>query len=149
MPNTIRPQSDTKPQSAGHTAEPWAVCGYGGPNASPDEYAVWAASATVAHIYPRSETSDPSATQAANARRIVACVNACAGLTEQELGRFIDVADALRERVRSLEESLGDACVFLLQAAEQGTLDAGEVGTLVAAYRAAITEFTAGARRQS
>jgi len=32
----------------------------------------------------------------ANFRRIVACVNACAGLTDDELGRFIDVRDGLK-----------------------------------------------------
>ena len=107
MPNTNRPQSDAKPQSA------------------------------------------PRAGSLTNAQRMIE------GREQRIIAMLAQIftlkieRDQLAGRVRALEESLGDACVFLLQAAEQGTLDAGEVGTLVAAYRAAITEFTAGARRQS
>ena len=45
-------------------------------------------------------------TSHADADRIVACVNACEGLTEAELGRFIDVATALRAENQRLREAL-------------------------------------------
>ena len=45
-------------------------------------------------------------THADHARRIVACVNACAGLTEAELGKFIDVRDALKASNAELAEAL-------------------------------------------
>lgn len=41
-----------------------------------------------------------------DAERIVACVNACEGLTEAELGRFIDVATALRTENARLRAAL-------------------------------------------
>ena len=64
-----------------HTAEPWALFR--------DGQSVGAADGTgVCEVWPRNEEGFPNTEGTANARRIVACVNACRGLSTIELEEF-------------------------------------------------------------
>lgn len=61
-----------------HTAEPWKLHRSGQSVGSSDGYGV-------CEVWPRDEDNFPDTEGKANARRIVACVNACRGLSTDEL----------------------------------------------------------------
>lgn len=82
-----------------HTPEPWGI----DPAIHPNNQVFSESGIVVADC---KWTNYEPQVREANASRIVACVNACAGLTEAELGKFIDVRDALKASNLELAEAL-------------------------------------------
>lgn len=103
-PQQDRPCKITKGRRMKHTTEPWHVC-------EPTE-ALHAVRAEAGRIVADVGYSDTDAQNRMNARRIVACVNACAGVTTEELeqGGFVTgLIERLEEKERqrdALQEEL-------------------------------------------